>query len=109
MLHFVLNDGYLRNDGILRLEKLGDCIMTTDQQTFGATVLTLLRAIAPELEPDTFDAARPLRSQVDLDSMDWLNFLVSLHERFGVTIPEADYARLVSFNDVLDYLDGNRG
>ena len=36
--------------------------------------------------------------------MDWLNFLVSLHDRFGVNIPEADYARLVSFNNIVDYL-----
>ena len=78
--------------------------MSIDQTPLSATVMSLLRAIAPELEPDTLNPARPLRSQVDLDSMDWLNFLVSLHERFGVTIPEADYARLVSFNDVLDYL-----
>lgn len=83
--------------------------MSNDRESLSTTVMTLLRAIAPELEPDTLDAARPLRSQVDLDSMDWLNFLVSLHERFGVTIPEADYARLVSFNDVLDYLALKRG
>ena len=78
--------------------------MSTERETLAATVLTLLRAIAPELEPDALNVARPLRSQVDLDSMDWLNFLVSLSERFGVAIPEADYARLVTFNDVLDYL-----
>lgn len=78
--------------------------MSTDREALVTTVLDLLRAIAPELAPEALDAARPLRSQVDLDSMDWLNFLVSLHERFGVTIPETDYARLVSFNDVLDYL-----
>jgi acyl carrier protein len=71
--------------------------------------MTLLRAIAPELEPDTLNPARPLRNQVDLDSMDWLNFLVSLHEHFGVAIPETDYARLVSFDDVLDYLAVKRG
>ncbi|HEX5698863.1 MAG TPA: acyl carrier protein [Rhodoferax sp.] len=83
--------------------------MSTDRETLAATVLALLRAIAPELEPDMLNPAQPLRSQVDLDSMDWLNFLVSLSERFGVAIPEADYARLVSFNDVLDYLAGKRG
>ncbi|MCM2296576.1 acyl carrier protein [Rhodoferax sp.] len=83
--------------------------MSTDREALVATVLDLLRAIAPELAPEALDAARPLRSQVDLDSMDWLNFLVSLHERFGVTIPEADYARLVSFNDVLDYLAARMG
>lgn len=78
--------------------------MKTDRQTLVKTVLTLLRAIAPELEPDTLDLARPLRHQVDLDSMDWLNFLVSLHERFKVEIAESDYARLISLNDVVDYL-----
>ena len=78
--------------------------MKTDRPTLVATVLTLLRAIAPELEPEALELARPLRQQVDLDSMDWLNFLVSLHERFGVEIAEADYARLISLNDVVDYL-----
>jgi acyl carrier protein len=78
--------------------------MKTDRPTLVATVLTLLRAIAPELEPEALELARPLRQQVDLDSMDWLNFLVSLHERFGVEIAESDYARLVSLNDVVDYL-----
>lgn len=79
--------------------------MSTDRESLAPTVLTLLRVIAPELEPNALDVARPLRSQVDLDSMDWLNFLVSLSERFGVAIPEADYARLVSFDDVLNYLE----
>jgi acyl carrier protein len=83
--------------------------MSADQEPLATTVMTLLRAIAPELEPDTLNPARPLRSQVDLDSMDWLSFLVSLHEHFGVAIPEIDYARLVSFDDVLDYLAVKRG
>lgn len=78
--------------------------MKTDRQTLVATALTLLRAIAPELEPEALELARPLRQQVNLDSMDWLNFLVSLHERFGVEIAESDYARLISLNDVVDYL-----
>lgn len=78
--------------------------MTTDRDTLAATVLTLLRAIAPELEADALDFAQPLRRQVDLDSMDWLNFLVGLSERFGVNIPEADYAQLVSVDNLVAYL-----
>lgn len=78
--------------------------MTTDRATLVTTVLTQLRLIAPELEPEALELARPLRQQVDLDSMDWLNFLVGLHARFGVTIAEADYAKLVCLNDVVDYL-----
>ena len=47
--------------------------------------------------------------------MDWLNVLVGLHERFGVDIPEADYAGLVTLDAIVAYLakrlrgDGGRG
>jgi len=78
--------------------------MSTEREALMTTVVTLLSAIAPELEPQALEPARPLRGQLDLDSMDWLNFLLSLHQRFGVDIPEVDYARLVSLNDVVDYL-----
>lgn len=83
--------------------------MTTDRATLVTTVLTLLRSIAPELEPEALELARPLRQQVDLDSMDWLNFLVGLHQRLGVEIAESDYARLISLNDVVDYLQAKLG
>ena len=56
------------------------------------------------MSPKTLESTRALRTQVDLDSMDWLNFLISLHGRFGVNIPESDYAQLVLLNDVVDYL-----
>lgn len=78
--------------------------MSIDRASTMETVIELLRAIAPEVEANSLHPERALRQQVDLDSMDWLNFLVSLHERFGVNIPEADYARLVSLNDVVAYL-----
>jgi acyl carrier protein len=65
----------------------------------------VLRRIAPEFSPGELDPGRPLRDQVDLDSMDWLNFITALHERLGVDIPEADYAKLVTFDDVVAYLD----
>jgi acyl carrier protein len=75
-----------------------------DRNTLRQLALAALYAIAPEVAADSLDAARPLRSQVDLDSMDWLHFLVALNQRTGVPIPEADYARLVTLDNVLDYL-----
>jgi len=36
--------------------------------------------------------------------MDWLNFLVALHERLQVEIPESDYARLGTLDQTVDYL-----
>jgi len=67
-------------------------------------VIAAIRRIAPEVEEGALRADRPLREQVDLDSMDWLNVIVGLHERFGVDIPEADYARLATLNAIVAYL-----
>ena len=67
-------------------------------------VLAELKRIAPELEEAELAPAKPLRDQVDLDSMDWLNFIVALHERFKVEIPEADYARLGTLEATVAYL-----
>ena len=69
-----------------------------------AVALATLQSIAPEVEADTLRGDRPLRNQVDLDSMDWLNFLLGLHEKLKVEIPEADYAKLVTLDDVVAYL-----
>ncbi|MFO1199433.1 MAG: acyl carrier protein [Burkholderiaceae bacterium] len=75
-----------------------------DERQLREITLATLCSIAPEVEPGEIAPARPLRQQVDLDSMDWLNFLVALHERLAVEIPEADYARLVTLDDVVGYL-----
>jgi acyl carrier protein len=74
-----------------------------------AAVLAELKRIAPELEEGELAPAKPLRDQVDLDSMDWLNFIVALHERFKVEIPEADYARLGTLDETVAYLGKRLG
>ncbi len=75
-----------------------------EEQELRAMVIATLKTIAPEVEESDLRPDRPLRNQVDLDSMDWLNFLIGLHEKLKVDIPEADYAKLVTLGDVLDYL-----
>ena len=75
-----------------------------NQDELRKIVLATLQSIAPEVEADELRDDKPLRNQVDLDSMDWLNFLLGLHEKLAVDIPEADYAKLVTLNDVLAYL-----
>ena len=78
----------------------------TTHTTIRQQVLAELKRIAPELEEGDLESGKPLRDQVDLDSMDWLNFLVALHERLKVDIPEADYRRLATLDQALDYLGG---
>ena len=75
-----------------------------NEQQLRTTVITILQTVAPEVEEGDLQDERPLRQQVDLDSMDWLNFLIGLDEPLKVDIPESDYGRLVTLADVLDYL-----
>jgi acyl carrier protein len=68
-------------------------------------VLSVLTSIAPEVDADDITDDELLRDQVDLDSMDWLNFLIGIHNRLNVDIPEADYASLRTLADVVRYVD----
>jgi len=72
-------------------------------------VLSLLQEIAPEIDPAGLDLDAPLRDQVDIDSMDFLNFLGRIYEVLGVNVPESDYAKLRNLNDLLRYLQEKKG
>jgi acyl carrier protein len=66
--------------------------------------LDALASVAPELEPAAIEPDKPLRGQVDIDSFDFLNVIVRLHERLGVDIPESDYGEFATLNRAVDYL-----
>ncbi len=63
-----------------------------------------LHRIAPEADLSALDADADIRESLDIDSFDFLNLLMALHQRLGVDIPEADYARVRTFGGLVDYL-----
>ncbi len=75
------------------------------QDNIRGEVLSVLTTIAPEVEADDIRDDVLLRDQVDLDSMDWLNFLIRIHKRLQVDIPESDYASLRTLTDVVRYVE----
>lgn len=80
-----------------------------DEPDIRRQVLEELQRIAPEVEADLLRGDRPLRNEVDLDSMDWLRLLSALHRRLGVNIPESDYQRLDSLDALVEYLSARLG
>ena len=76
--------------------------MTRDEVR--VTVLRVLGDIAPEADLASLKPDVGFREQLDLDSMDVLNFVVGLHAALGVEIPEADYPKLATLDHCLDYL-----
>jgi len=63
-----------------------------------------LRGIAPEADLQHVPPDANLREALDIDSFDFLNFLIGLHTRLGVEIPESDYGKLTSLSDLIHYL-----
>lgn len=77
--------------------------MTADE--IRATVLRLLRNVAPEADPAQLQPNVSLREQLDVDSMDLLNFVIALHKEFCVEIPERDYPKLMTVDGCVKYLE----
>ena len=63
-----------------------------------------LSNVAPEVDLDAIDPAKALRDQIDIDSVDFLNFVIGLHKELGVDIPDADVAKLGTLNSCVAYL-----
>jgi acyl carrier protein len=72
-------------------------------------VLKVLGEIAPEAVHLAIDEAAPLREQLDLDSMDFLNFMIGLHDKLHVDIPETDYPKVQTLDDLIAYLSSRLG
>lgn len=76
--------------------------MTDDE--IRQVVLRLLAAVAPEADMSAIRPGVRLRDQIDIDSMDALNFLISVDAELHVDIPEADYPKLTTLDNIVAYL-----
>lgn len=72
------------------------------------TVLRLLGEIAPEADLSALKPGVSFRDQLDIDSMDFLNFVIMIHKTFGVEIPEADYPKYGTLNGCVEQLSRRR-
>ena len=50
------------------------------------------------------DDEQPLREQLDLDSMDFLDIVLELRKRFRIQVPDDDYAQLETMSSTVAYL-----
>jgi acyl carrier protein len=67
-------------------------------------IIDVLSGIAPEADFAALPGKVQLRDELDLDSMDFLNFIAALHERTKIDIPEADYPKLFTLDGAVAYL-----
>ena len=69
-----------------------------------ACAATALAGIAPEADLSTVGDTEDLREALDLDSMDFLNFLIALSQASGRNIPDADVPKLFTLKGLVGYL-----
>ena len=67
-------------------------------------LIAAITNVAPEADPTSIDRKRPIRDQLDIDSMDFLKIVVALHEALGVDVPERDYGKLATLESSVEYL-----
>jgi acyl carrier protein len=76
--------------------------MTRDE--ISALVRSILGTIAPEVDLAHVRTNADLRDELDIDSMDFLRFVVELNARLGVQVPEKDYPLIRTLDAVVAYL-----
>jgi acyl carrier protein len=79
------------------------------REAIRAAVVKALTSVAPEVEPQAVQPDDLFRQQFDLDSMDFLNFVIAIHASLNVDVPESDYPSLATLNGAVEYLAGRLG
>ena len=66
----------------------------------------VLREIAPDADVDNLPPDASLRDWIELDSLDFLNFVEALGKRSGLRIDEDDYPQLATMASGAEFLAG---
>lgn len=77
--------------------------MTKEQ--IKATVLEIIAQIIPDEDLSNLKGSIPIREQVELDSMDFLDIIMELRKRYGIEVPENDYVQLATLDGSVAYLE----
>lgn len=67
-------------------------------------IFEIIAEIAPDEDLNNVAPDVPLREQLELDSMDFLDIVMELRKRHGIEVPEEDYQELVTLNKCVAYL-----
>ncbi len=67
-------------------------------------IIDILEGLAPDEDLTALVDDKPLREQLELDSMDFLDIVMELRKRYRVQIPEDDYLELATMQSTVNYL-----
>ncbi len=78
------------------------------EQEIRAAVLDIIQDVSGLDDMPEIDGAKPLRDQLELDSMDFLDIVMELRKRHKIEVPEPDYPRLATLDSTVEYIAQKR-
>ena len=78
--------------------------MEMDSNQIKQVVLDIIAEITLDEDLSNVKPELPLRDQLDLDSMDFLDIVMELRKQHGIEVPEDDYPKLESLDSCAEYL-----
>jgi acyl carrier protein len=68
-----------------------------------AIIIKEILDIAPDIEEDEIELSENIQRSLEIDSFDFLKILTAMHDKTGIEVPEEDYAKVGSVNDMAEY------
>jgi acyl carrier protein len=70
-----------------------------------AMILEVIHEIVPDEDLSNLKPDVRIRDQIEMDSMDFLDIIMELRKRYGITVPEDDYIKLSTLDGCVAYLE----
>ena len=86
------------------ITRAGEAMTAPIEKAIREVVLRALGNVAPEVDLDSINPSKDLRDPIDIDSVDFLNFVIGLHEELHIEIPDADVVKLTTLDGCVAYL-----
>ena len=75
------------------------------KQEIESVLMEIVAEIIPDEDLTSLKGDIPIREQVELDSMDFLDIIMELRKRYGIEVPEDDYTQLATIDSSVAYLE----
>ena len=73
-------------------------------QTIRQTLIDIINTISPDLDLSSLKDDVPLRDQLELDSMDFMDIVMELRKNHKINVPKEDYSQLATITSAIAYL-----
>jgi acyl carrier protein len=70
-----------------------------------SVLMEIVAEIIPDEDLTNLKGDIPIREQVEMDSMDFLDIIMELRKRYGIEVPEDDYMQLATLDSSVAYLE----